>query len=90
MSAPLCRWGILGTANIARKNWKAIRLAGNAALVAVASRDAAVLSNISMNVKRGFPHAGPRGMRQLRGTDRPEDIDAVYIPLPTGFARNGP
>ena len=39
MKQPLCRWGILGTANIARKNWKAIRNAGNSALVAVASRD---------------------------------------------------
>ena len=36
-----CRWGILGTANIARKNWRAIRLAENAVLVAVGSRDAA-------------------------------------------------
>jgi predicted dehydrogenase len=39
MSAALCRWGILGTARIARKNWLAIRNAGNSALVAVASRD---------------------------------------------------
>ena len=39
MSRPLCRWGILGAATIARKNWKAIRNAGNSALVAVASRD---------------------------------------------------
>ena len=36
MPAPVCRWGILGAANIARKNWKAIRLAGNATLTAVA------------------------------------------------------
>ncbi len=36
-----CRWGILGTAKIARKNWKAIRVAGNSTLTAVASRDAA-------------------------------------------------
>jgi predicted dehydrogenase len=36
-----CRWGILGAANIARKNWKAMRLAGNSRLVAVASRDVA-------------------------------------------------
>ena len=37
----LCRWGILGTANIARKNWKALRLAGNSTLAAVASREPA-------------------------------------------------
>ena len=34
----LCRWGILGAANIARKNWDSIRHAENATLVAVASR----------------------------------------------------
>ena len=32
-------WGILGAAQIARKNWKTIRNAGNAVVVAVASRD---------------------------------------------------
>ena len=41
MSVGHCRWGILGTAGIARKNWKAIRLAGNASVVAVASRNQA-------------------------------------------------
>jgi predicted dehydrogenase len=38
MDTRSCRWGILGTAHIARKNWQAIALAGNAALIAVASR----------------------------------------------------
>jgi len=33
------RWGILGAARIARKNWKAIRHSGNGTLTAVASRD---------------------------------------------------
>ena len=41
MNRSFCRWGILGTANIARKNWQAIRDSGNAVLIAVASRDAA-------------------------------------------------
>ena len=31
MTEKVCRWGIMGTAGIARKNWKAIRLSGNAA-----------------------------------------------------------
>ena len=41
MPVTVCRWGILGAANIARKNWKAIRLAENATLTAVASREPA-------------------------------------------------
>ena len=39
MSAGVCRWGILGTAGIARKNWAAIRNAENSILAGVASRD---------------------------------------------------
>src|SRR5690606_40970319 len=39
MSVHRCRWGILGTASIARKNWRAIRHAQGAELVGVASRD---------------------------------------------------
>ena len=30
----VCRFGILGAATIARKNWKAIRLSGNARVTA--------------------------------------------------------
>ena len=39
MSTSPIRWGILGTANIARKNWQAIHLSGNGVVTAVASRD---------------------------------------------------
>ena len=37
MSEDICRWGILGTAGIAKKNWQSIKNAGNARLVAVAA-----------------------------------------------------
>ena len=39
MDKPLLRWGILGPANIARKNWKAIWNSQNGHVTAVASRD---------------------------------------------------
>jgi len=35
----MIRWGILGAAEIARKNWKAILNSNNGVVVAVASRD---------------------------------------------------
>ena len=41
MSDKKCRWGILGSAGIAQKNWQSIHHAENAELVAVASRDVA-------------------------------------------------
>jgi predicted dehydrogenase len=88
MTTPHCRWGILGTANIARKNWKAIRNAGNATLTAVASRDRerarrfieecqAAVSLTPMPIACG-------SYEEI--IDRP-DIDAVYIPLPTGIRK---
>ena len=33
------RWGIMGGAGIARKNWEAIRLSGSGVVTAVGSRD---------------------------------------------------
>ena len=39
MNNPKLRWGLLGTADIARKNWQAIQLSGNGTITAVASRD---------------------------------------------------
>ena len=41
MTSQPVRFGILGSATIARKNWKAIRLSGNGRVSAVASRSAA-------------------------------------------------
>lgn len=85
MSHPFCRWGILGAANIARKNWQAIRDAGNATLVAVASRDAARAAAFIAECQAEVPQ--PQVPVALGGYEallaRP-DIDAVYIPLPTG------
>lgn len=85
MSKPSCRWGILGAANIARKNWQAIRDAGNATLVAVASRDAARARSFIAECQTDAPH--PQAPEAIHGyaelLARP-DIDAVYIPLPTG------
>ena len=85
MSHPFCRWGILGAANIARKNWQAIRDAGNATLVAVASRDAARAAAFVAECQAEVPH--PQVPVAVGGYEallaRP-DIDAVYIPLPTG------
>jgi predicted dehydrogenase len=85
MSESPCRWGILGTANIARKNWKAIRHAGNSRLVAVASRDPARARKFIDECQAEAPltpvPAACGSYAELLGRG---DIDAVYIPLPTG------
>ena len=88
METGSCRWGILGTAGIARKNWQAIKLAGNATLVAVASR--------SLDRSRGFVAQCqaacplPNAPVALGGYDEllaRKDVDAVYVPLPTGLRK---
>ena len=90
MAPPLCRWGILGTANIARKNWKAIRNAVCSALVAVASQVA---------VRRPQKSSSTSALPDVPLTPVPlpcasyeellarKDVDAVYIPLPTGIRK---
>lgn len=86
--SPACRWGILGAAFIARKNWQSIRDAGNAVLVAVASRDMARAQAFIDECQAQVPH--PRKPEALGSYEellaRP-DIDAVYIPLPTGLRK---
>jgi len=86
MTQRICRWGILGAANIARKNWQAIRLAENSTLTAVASRSQdraqAFINECQSHVS--FPTA-PRAIGSYEELLAANDIDAVYIPLPTGL-----
>ena len=88
MSPSTCRWGILGAAFIARKNWQAIREAGNATLVAVASRDLARARAFIDECQAQVPHpAVPQAMDSYEALLARTDIDAVYIPLPTGIRK---
>ena len=88
MSHPLCRWGILGTANIARKNWKAIRNSGNSSLMAVASRDGAKAQKFidECQADSSFP-AAPKACGSYEELLARKDVDAIYIPLPTGIRK---
>ena len=83
-----CRWGILGAATIARKNWQAIRRSGNGVVRAVASRDAARAQQWIDENQADHPFPEPPvavvGYDTLIARD---DIDAVYVPLPTGVRK---
>ncbi len=74
-----CRVGILGTANIARKNILAMRDAAGVAPRAVASRSQAKAAAYA--AETGLPDA-VAGYGQLLARD---DVDAVYCPLPTAL-----
>lgn len=88
MEKGLCRWGILGTAGIARKNWQAIALSGNSALVAVASRRLDRAREFVAECQAACPlPATPEALGSYEELLARRDVDAVYIPLPTGVRK---
>jgi predicted dehydrogenase len=82
------RWGILGTAAIARKNWKGIWHSGNSALTAVASRTADRSREFVAQCQQEKPFetipAALGSYEELLGAP---DVDAIYIPIPTGVRK---
>ncbi len=86
MSEKICRWGILGTAGIARKNWVAMRLAGNARVAAVASRSEDSANRFIDECSADVPQVSrPVALGSYEALLARDDIDAVYIPLPTAL-----
>jgi predicted dehydrogenase len=78
----------LGTANIARKNWQAIRNAGNATLIAVASRDRARAGRFIAECQADVPFPTvPVPCGSYQELLQRSDIDAVYLPLPTAIRK---
>jgi len=93
MSAPIhiippLRWGILSTARIIRRNWCGMRDSGAATLVALASRDLAKARAFidEMQATAPWPLA-PEAHGSYESLLARPDIDAVYIPLPTGIRK---
>ena len=86
MPEQLCRWGILGTAGIARKNWMAIRLSGNARVAAVASRSVDSANRFVQECSEQVPvEIQPAALGSYEELLDRDDVDAVYIPLPTAL-----
>jgi predicted dehydrogenase len=82
------RFGILSTARIGRQNWKAILNSGNAAVTAVASRDADRSREFIRECQHEFPFAAePAALGSYEELIASSDVDAVYIPLPTGLRK---
>lgn len=89
MSNRLCRWGILSTANIARKNWLAIRNSGNGVVTAVGSRSTAKSQQFIDECQSAAPFSpAPHACGSYEELLARSDIDAVYIPLPTGLRKD--
>ncbi|MFO1488593.1 MAG: Gfo/Idh/MocA family oxidoreductase [Verrucomicrobiota bacterium] len=83
------RWGILGTAGIARKNWRAIRDSGNSVIAAVASRDSSKSAKFIEDGQREHPfEKAPTAFGSYDELIQSPLVDAVYIPLPTGLRKD--
>lgn len=88
MTAQKLRWGILGTAQIARKNWRAIFHTGNGTVVAVASRDLEKSRRFITECQAEAPmDTPPCALGSYEELLAAPDVDAVYLPLPTGLRK---
>lgn len=85
----MVRWGFLSTAEIGQKNWLAIKNSGNGVVAAVASRSAekAMMFIDKCNTAAPFEVA-PEAIGDYDQLIQHPDIDAVYIPLPTGLRKD--
>lgn len=83
-----CRWGILSAANIAKKNWRAIAQTSRSSVVAVASRRREAAEQFVRDCGLHTPQRLPvDAMDSYEALLKRDDIDAVYIPLPTGLRK---
>jgi len=88
MSAEKTRWGILGTADIARKNWLAIRNSGNSTVWGVAGRDLKRARQFVTHCQANAPFAElPQAFGTYEELLACEEINAIYLPLPTGLRK---
>jgi predicted dehydrogenase len=82
------RIGFLSTAGIGRKNWKAILNSGNCIVSAVASRDVQKCASYirECQAAHAFEHV-PAALGSYDALIASPDVDAVYIPVPTGLRK---
>lgn len=85
MTAKQCRWGLMGTAGIGRKNWMSIFHSGNGRVAGVASRNTERAQQYIDECQKDacFPES-PQAFGSYQALLDSDAIDAVYLPLPTG------
>jgi predicted dehydrogenase len=82
------RIGFLSTAGIGKKNWKAVLNSGNCVVVAVASRDVKKSRDFicECQVEDAFDLI-PDALGSYKALIASPNVDAIYIPLPTGLRK---
>jgi predicted dehydrogenase len=88
MNRPKFHWGILSTAQIARKIWLAIRNSQCGEVAAVASRERARARRFIADCQAAAPFKTmPTALGSYEELINAPEIDALYIPLPTGLRK---
>lgn len=83
------RWGFLSTARIGTRVWHAVHHSGNGVVAAVASRDKAKAEAFIREHQQQAAFAeAPRALGSYEELLADPNVDAVYIPLPTGLRRD--
>ena len=83
------RIGFLSTANIGRKNWKAIFHSGNCVVTAVASRDLERGRTFIRECQAEAPfETPPAALGSYEELIASRNVDAIYFPLPTSLRRD--
>ena len=78
----------MGAADIARKNWKSIFHSGNSVVTAVASRDLTRGRRFIKELQAEAPFkTTPVALDSYQELLASPNVDAVYIPLPTGLRK---
>lgn len=82
------RWGILGTANIARKIWKAARQSGNSVVTGVASRSVERSRQFIAERQSEVPvDTAPTAFGSYEELISSPDVDVIYVPIPTALRK---
>jgi len=82
------RIGFLSTAGIGKKNWKAICNSGNCVVSAVASREVGKSRQFIEECQGRFPFdTKPVPLGSYEELLSAKDVDAIYMPLPTGLRK---
>lgn len=82
------RWGILSAASIARKNWKAIHQSGSSIVTAVAARNPSRAAELVRDCQSACPFTTvPMIFDAYEQVINSPEVDAVYVPLPTGVRK---
>ena len=82
------RFGFLSTANIARKKWGSICHSGNAVITAVASREVDRARQFIKELQAETPFdTAPIALGSYEELLASKNVDAVYVPLPTGLRK---